>query len=688
MEEDDERTIELSSIAAIFPELVIDDTKPFSATLDVPVAPEKPLKIYFQSSTQSAPPSLLNLRTNATSGSNDEIKAAQVGSLGPALNVEAHQLSHLPPIKLEIVLPDGYPRDKPPDITVRADPPWLPQKTLGSIRDKCTELWKECGQDQVVYTFIDYAQQEAENAFGLADNTDHKFELSSDLKLILLDYDLKRKQEQFHNETFDCGVCLEPKKGKICHRMLLCGHVFCVACLQDFYNNCITEGDIDSVKCLHPGCGKDLAGNVSPGKKHRIDITLNPSELLQIPIEQNLVQRYVKLKRKKKLEADKNTIYCPRQWCQGAAKSKRHPKSDDPLQEADEPEDEPAIVTEKEAKKKKKKNIEDDIPMSERLSVCEDCNYAFCCVCKKGWHGELAYCNPRRTAELDEEEKASLEYLKLYSRPCPTCNAPAQKSYGCNHMICFKCKTHFCYLCGAYLMPDNPFRHFNDFKSNCHMRLFELEAGHGADVEVNRAGGNPPPWEAEDPDETDSEDESSEEDMNDFNGDRPAAWDDSSEDESPAPDQRRANRPHIEIVNFARNGANRRIEVGGPARPGPPPAVPDAPRNRHRPGNQRGRVAAQVQARPANAAAIQAALPHQARDGAQVDGNAVIPPPVLAAPGQGNNPDVGLQRFLQLALEDREDEWDSDEEGNDNDNEQIAQRQQIRARARNRGRWY
>ena len=75
--------------------------------------------------------------------------------------------------------------------------------------------------------------------------------------------------------------------------------------------------------------------------------------------------------------------------------------------------------SESEELSKKTKEIDpNSIPMSERLSICEDCDYAFCSVCKKGWHGELANCNPRRQAELTEEEKASMEYLQKYSTAC------------------------------------------------------------------------------------------------------------------------------------------------------------------------------------------------------------------------------------------------------------------------------
>lgn len=225
-------------------------------------------------------------------------------------------------------------------------------------------------------------------------------------------------------------------------------------------------------------------------------------------------------------------------------------------------------------------------------------------------------------------------------------------------------------------MPDNPYRHFNDPKSTCYMRLWELEGGDGADVGYGFAGGNAaPPWEAEDADESDSDDESdlSNEDFEEFGGDDVVAWDDDSDNEDPAPDQRRANRPHIEFVNFAANGVNQRIELPGDLRRAAlPPPAPNPPANRRgiarRRGNARApalpRDAAQAQP-PRNAPQVRGLAELAAEMDAVVNaglGFGGEPDRVAAAPGQGNNADAGLQRFLRLALEDREDEWDSDED--------------------------
>ncbi|KIX09265.1 uncharacterized protein Z518_00344 [Rhinocladiella mackenziei CBS 650.93] len=713
--DDDERTIELSSIVAIYPELVIDAQNPYTATLELSVTPIQPLRILFKNAADDTLP---ELPTPPPSPEQEHDNSPTKLQMQQPTQLDVHELSHLPPLSLRITLPEDYPATRPPEVALSVMPLWLSRPALKRLRDDCARLWEELGKDQVVYAYIDHLQQAAETAFGLAGET--VVQLSSDLQLALLDFDLKTKRERFEKETFDCGICLQPKKGIHCHRLLLCGDVFCVACLQDFYKSCITEGDVDNVKCLSPSCGQGedvkTGLNGRPRKRRKQDRTLDPSELLQIPIEPELVQRYVRLKRKKRLEADKNTIYCPRQWCQGAARSEKHSKPTDPMNDVEDEISESEEESENTPSTKKPIDPE-TLPMSERLSICEDCGFAFCCVCRKGWHGELARCSPRRQQELNEEEAASLAYLKKYSTPCPTCNAPAQKTMGCNHMICFKCQTHFCYLCSAYLMPDNPYSHFNDTKNACYMRLWVLEAGDGEDVPIN--GFHNPElaeWDEVEIESDSDDDDLPPENFEAFRGDRPFADEDSSDDEEPAPDQRR--NMHIDIVNFARPGGQNHQRIELPERPRdaghPPPPVPDPPRARRRRGRgQPGNRQRAMNNEPTRALRP-APAPHPRRangGGAQVPAHEDVqnvqhdPPPrqgellilPLAAPGQGNHPAaaagggappgpvraMGLERFLQLARQDQEDEWDSDELDDELDVAYIPEPQQ---RVR-RGRW-
>ena len=68
-------------------------------------------------------------------------------------------------------------------------------------------------------------------------------------------------------------------------------------------------------------------------------------------------------------------------------------------------------------------------------------------------------------------------------------------------------------------------------------------------------------------------------------------------------------------------------------------------------------------------------------DDTDADADAPRMVPVAAAPGQGNAVAQGLERFLQLAHNDQEDEWDSDELDDDLEIE-------PRARMRQNGRRY
>ena len=480
-ESDDERATELATLAAIYPELVLDPTNPYSASIDIPVEPIEPLAILFptvdgvggQSGLLTPPASdevhnVDSTQKEVPASGQQEISGLE---LATAIAQDEHLLSYLPPLHLRISLPNSYPTHKPPVFHLETKSPWLPEGTLKELREAGHCMWEDMGRGQVVYSYMDHLREAAENAFGLIGKTKRFLEVPQDLKLALLDFDLKAKRAKFEAKTFECGVCIEPKKGASCHRLLLCGHVFCVECLQDFFNTGISEGDVGSVKCMAPRCDDH------PSKD---DPTLDPSELLQIPLSHDQVQRYVKLKRKKKYEADPTTIYCPRTWCQGPARTNDSNKAESPKP------DEPPLH-----RKIFDPNNRDTIPPpADRLAICSDCSFAFCIVCKASWHGEYFHCLPRVAGELSEEERASEEYMKLHSTPCPTCLARCQKSMGCNHMICYKCNSHFCYLCSSWLIPDNPYQHFNNEKSTCYMRLWELEAGDGGEgVGIGFGGG-------------------------------------------------------------------------------------------------------------------------------------------------------------------------------------------------------
>jgi E3 ubiquitin-protein ligase RNF14 len=182
---EDEREIELSSISAIFPEIVLDPQDPFSASIDLPITPSNPLPVVF---------------LELSDGSN---KVRE--DLGTQL--ETYYLSHLPNLHLRIYLPKGYPTSKPPLFDLSITPQWLSTTVLERLRSDGTRLWEEAGHDQVVFAYIDHLQQGAENTFGVLE--DHEsLRIAQDHKIALLDFDINAKRAAFERETFTCGVCL------------------------------------------------------------------------------------------------------------------------------------------------------------------------------------------------------------------------------------------------------------------------------------------------------------------------------------------------------------------------------------------------------------------------------------------------------------------------------------------------
>jgi E3 ubiquitin-protein ligase RNF14 len=189
MDLEDERSVELNCIAAIFPEITLDPENKFSASIDIPINPRNHVKVGF-------PPTL-----NGTSVG-EQIDAAP----GAVNDAEFHNLAYLPPLQLHITLPEGYPASCPPKFKLSTSPAWLSQEYLRGLDESGVQMWEEADHAEIVFGYIDSLQQAAENAFG--HNGGKALEVPQQYKIALLDYDIKATKAAFEKETFDCGICL------------------------------------------------------------------------------------------------------------------------------------------------------------------------------------------------------------------------------------------------------------------------------------------------------------------------------------------------------------------------------------------------------------------------------------------------------------------------------------------------
>ncbi|KAI5854726.1 hypothetical protein BZA05DRAFT_424770 [Tricharina praecox] len=170
-----------------------------------------------------------------------------------SLGDPATRFQHLPPIQLKFDLPEAYPLEAPPVIELTTSPAWLPTEKLEVLKKECLGLWEEYGHGQVVFAIIDHVQQRIERGLGISG----ALLVPAELQEELVAFNQETKRKKFDQETYDCGICLEPKKGVLCHQLRSCIHVFCRPCLR----------------------------------------------------------------KKKALAADPKTIYCPRQWCQAPSRA-------------------------------------------------------------------------------------------------------------------------------------------------------------------------------------------------------------------------------------------------------------------------------------------------------------------------------------------------------------------------------
>ena len=185
------------------------------------------------------------------------------------------------------------------------------------------------------------------------------------------------------NKCLICEGKLNDKEKE--DNLLPCMHMICNECYLSQLKVKINNNKIDEITCCQYGCKTKLYDEFIQKK-------LYP--------DFELMEKYLKLKRRRQIMLNPNTQLCPFPNCESYAK--------------------------------KGKDI---------FVECIDNKHKFCFNCLKDWHQ-----NEECSTQIDN--KSLNEWIKVNdARRCPKCKILIQKNEGCNHIICFNCKCEFCWLC-------------------------------------------------------------------------------------------------------------------------------------------------------------------------------------------------------------------------------------------------
>jgi len=359
-------------------------------------------------------------------------------------------LLHLPPVLLSLMLGSNYPDGEPPRIcNITSIHSWMPPYLIQAVENNLKALWRP--GDQILCSWIDYilSGEFLRDLGGV--------QVSGASARILSTYSERATGLKFLDQAFTCLICQTSVKGNKAAQ-LSCGHVTCRNCLSTYWSYTIRQGDIDHTCCPDAEC-------VKKGREPSI-------EELQMVLSPEIIHRWKHLRDKRLCERDPARTYCPIPSCQSTVLA-------------------PAQLQKEESG-------------WTWLRTCPRCDFSFCALCRKSWHGPHTPCADSATSHIVleylasgvgsaqrfklerqygqarlrklvaqyEEDQLNQKILTSSTMICPGCNIRIEKSMGCNHITCLKCKQHFCYLCGDKIDSINPYCHFGDMGSTCYGQLF------------------------------------------------------------------------------------------------------------------------------------------------------------------------------------------------------------------------